>query len=241
MIGTKRSIGCMAALSLLIGGAAQAGSNWESYSMNVPSGEEGAVLVAIEKFMDTKAGKKMPGSYSLMISQVDGADPSTHSILWAAESVAEREKYTKSMEGNADWAALVASLSNATDGWSTYRMAFNKTWGDGGDTDSVWYLHALVITDVSAYERALDALMSSTVAKKFKGTMSLSTVVAGGITPASHVLSMGYANEAEAEAWNDALAGSPAYAAFEKATAGSSEYKGTSIINTIKAWGTMTP
>jgi hypothetical protein len=241
MISTKRLIGWMVAVSLLIGGAAQAGSNWESYGMNVSSGEEGAVLAAIEKFMATKAGKKMPGSYSLMISQVDGADPSTHSIIWATESIAEREKYTKSMEGNADWAALVASLSNATDGWSTYRMAFNKTWGDDGNTDSVWYIHALVIRDAAAYEGALDALMSSAVAKKFKGSMTLSTVVAGGITPASHVLSVGYANEAEAEAWDDALAGSPAYAAFEKATAGSSEYKGTSIINTIKAWGTMTP
>jgi hypothetical protein len=209
--------------------------------MNVSQGEEGAVLAAIEKFMATKAGKKMPGSYSLMVSLVDGANPTTHSIIWATNSTAERETYTKSMEGNADWAALVASLSNATDGWTTYRMAFDKTWGDSGDADSLWFVHSVIIPDPAAYESALDTLMSSAVAKKFKGSMTLSTVAAGGVTPASHLLSVGYENEAEKEAWDDALAGSAEFAAFEKATAGSSEYKGTTIISTVKSWGTMTP
>jgi hypothetical protein len=105
MTTTIRLIGLVVAASFCIGGAAQAGSNWESYGMNVSQGEEGAVLAAIEKFMATKAGKKMPGSYSLMVSLVDGANPTTHSIIWATNSTAERETYTKSMEGNADWAA----------------------------------------------------------------------------------------------------------------------------------------
>jgi len=234
-------IGFFLAVTLLIGGTAQAGPNWESYGMKIAAGEEGAVLAVIEKFMATKAGKAMPGSYSLMSSWMNGSDPTTHSIIWATDSIAEREKYIRSMEGNADWAALITSLSRATDSWASYRMAFDKTWGESGESDSVWYIYPAALADPAAYQSAMDELMNSKVAKKFKGSLVLSRIVAGGVVSASHLISQGFESEAEAEKWDEVLTASPEFAAFRKATEGSSKYMGTSILYTVKSWGGMTP
>ena len=50
-MNAKLFSGFLIAALVVIGGTAQAGSNWESYGMNVPHGKEGDVLAAIEKFM----------------------------------------------------------------------------------------------------------------------------------------------------------------------------------------------
>jgi len=227
--------------SFLAAGAAHAGPNWEAYGLQVDPKNEGAVLAAIEKFMATEAGKTVPGAYSFMQSTMDGADPTTHSIIWTTDSVAERATYMQSMEGNPDWNAFVGTLNGLTSGYASYRMAFLKTWGDSGSTDPVWYIHSMAIPDGPAYLKALDELMTSEIGKKFTGWMVFSRVVAGGVTPASHLISVGFETEAEAEDWEAKLQASPENAAFMKATAGSYQYLGASILTTIKTWGDMGP
>ena len=228
-------------LCLLTAGAVQARPNWEAYGLQVAPGDGAAVLAAIESFMATEAGQKVPGAYSLMQATMDGADPTTHSIIWTTDSVAERATYMQSMEGNADWNSFVETLSGLTRGFASYRMAFVKTWGDSLGTDPIWYIHMLSLEDGAAYLKALDELMTSEVGQTFTGWMVLSRVVAGGLTPASHLISVGFETEAEAEDWEARLEASAENAAFTKTTAGTYDYLGSSILTTMKTWGDLGP
>ena len=226
---------------VMTAGAVHAGPNWEAYGLQVAPKDTGAVLEAIETFMATEAGQKVPGAYSLMQSTMDGADPTTHSIIWTTDSVADRATYMQSMERNEDWNTFVATLSGLTRGFSSYRMAFLKTWGDSGSSDPVWYIHMLKLEDGAAYLKALDALMTSELGRTFSGWMVFSRVVAGGVTPSSHLISVGFETEAEAEDWEARLEASAENAAFQKATAGTYEHLGSSILTTLKTWGDLGP
>lgn len=228
-------------LCLVVASTAQARPNWEAYGLQVAPAEAGRVVAAIETFMATDAGQKVPGAYSLMQATMDGADPTTHSIIWTTDSVAERATYMQSMEGNEDWNSFVETLTGLTRGFASYRMAFVKTWGDAGSTDPIWYIHMLSIEDGAAYLEELDKLMTSELGRTFTGWMVFSRVVAGGLSPATHLISVGFETEAEAEDWEARLEASPANAAFMKATAGTYRYLGASILTTIKTWGELGP
>ena len=80
--------------------------------------------------------------------------------------------------------------------------------------------------------------MTSETGKKFPGSMYLSSVAAAGMGAASHVVSVGFASEAEAETWNEMLFPSADWAAFQKATDEGSEYLGAFVLRTVKTWGT---
>jgi hypothetical protein len=56
----------------------------------------------------------------------------------------------------------------------------------------------------------------------------------------THVVSVGYASEAEREAWLQTRSGSAAWAAYVEATNASSRLLGTSLFRNLGAWGTAT-
>ena len=65
----------------------------------------------------------------------------------------------------------------------------------------------------------------------------LSRVAAAGFAPATHVISVGFASEAHAEAASAALYASDAWAAYMEATADVANLGGTFIIRTVATWG----
>ena len=115
-----------------------------------------------------------------------------------------------------------------------------RSWGDIADTDPVWVSHAFVVSDPAAFLAAFDELLASPTGKKFPGQVHLSGVSAGGITPVTHVASVGYASEAEREAWIQTRSGSAAWAAYVEATKASSRLLGTSLFRTLRSWGPAT-
>lgn len=233
-------IATLISLALLLTGPAHAAANWQAFSFAAEPQNVPKLIAAIEKFMATEAGKEMPGTMSLMASVIDGADPSTHSIITSTDSLAARETWLQKHQPGAAWTELVNSFVALTDLGSTSRMIFQKTWGDGGEGDVVWHLYALDVSDPAAYSKALDKLMASATGKQFPGSLWLSSIAAAGMGSASHVLSVGYASEAEAEKWNATMLPSADWAAFDKATDGISNLAGSFVLRSIKTWGTPT-
>jgi hypothetical protein len=223
---------------LFLAGAAQGAENWESFGFTIAAKDLPQLVAATDKFMASEVGKAMPGTLSLMVAEIDGADPATHSYITSTESMAAREKWNASLEGNADWQALLDAFASVATAGANARMIFLKSWAGGGDTDGVWHLFGLTVSDGGAYLKAMDTLMASETGKKFPGSLYLSSVAAAGMSTVTHVVSVGYQSEAEAEAWNDVMVQSPAWAAFQSATDSISENAGAWVLRTVKTWGT---
>ena len=62
-------------------------------------------------------------------------------------------------------------------------------------------------------------------------------IVAGGLSPVTHVISVGYASEAEMEAWIDVRNASGDWAAYLEASGPTGEYLGGSLARDLKTWG----
>jgi hypothetical protein len=60
--------------------------------------------------------------------------------------------------------------------------------------------------------------------KKFPGQVYLSEVVAGGISPVTHVISVGYASEAEMESWSKVRDASADWSTYLTASRKSAHY-----------------
>jgi hypothetical protein len=222
---------------LFLAGAAQGAENWESFGFTIADKNLPQLIAATDKFMASDAGKAMPGTLSLMVSVIDGADPTTHSYISSAESMAAREKWNASLEGHAEWTALLDSFASVAESTSSSRMTFVKNWGEGND-DVVWHLYGLRLKDGDAYVTAMNTLMGSATGQKFPGSLYLSSVTASGMSDVTHVLSVGYASEAEAEAWEEVMNPSAEWGVFQRATASISEVAGAWVLRTVKTWGT---
>jgi hypothetical protein len=223
--------------SLFVATSVHGAENWQALSFTTTAQNLPKVVAATEKFMATDTGKAMPGSLSIMASVIDGADPATHSFITSMESLAAREEWFTSLEGNADWNALRDTVASLAELGATSRMIFVKQWAEGGDTDVAWHLFGLVVKDEAAYLKALDTLMASETGKKFPGSLYLSSVAAAGMSTVTHIVSVGYTSEAEAEAWNETMASTDDWAAFQRATEGVSENAGAWVLRTVKTWG----
>ena len=234
----KRPIIVLAAGLLFLCASAHAAANWQTTGFRIDPQNVPKILAATDKFMSSPIGQQLPGSLSLMVIQIDGADPSTHSFITSVESMAAREVWTQKLPGNSDWTEFLNVVSSLSDLGATSRMIFMKSWGESGESDVVWQLHASRIDNPPGYLAALDALMGSETGKKFPGSLHLSSVAAAGLSPVSHVISVGFESAAEAEAWNEMMFQSADWAAFQKATDSTSEFLGTFVLRTLKTWGT---
>jgi hypothetical protein len=223
--------------SLFVAASAHTAENWQSLTFTTTAQNLPKVIAATEKFMATEAGKAMPGTLSIMASVIDGDDPTTNSFITSTESMATREKWIASLEGNADWIDLRDTVASLAELGATSRMVFVKHWGERGDKNVVWHLFALTVSDSAAYTKAMDTLMASATGKKFPGSLHLSSVAAAGMSPVTHVLSVGYESEAEAETWTATILASADWTAFQRATDPISDRDGSWVLRTLKTWG----
>jgi hypothetical protein len=153
------------------------------------------------------------------------------------KTAAEREAFVQSLQGNAAWTEFQNTLEKVSQpgGQVLYRNV--KSWGDINDTDAVWMAHAFDVSDPAAHLAALDALMASPTGKKFPGQVYLSAVVAGGMSPVTHVVSVGYASVREMADWIAVRDASADWATYQAASSKVSEYLGGSLANTANTWG----
>lgn len=218
-------------------GAAAAGS-WSALGFAVPPGNAPGVVEATDALLMSDIGKQFPGRLYLQAQLADGSDPGTHAFVPVYRSGAAREAYVEKLQADPAWAQFQAKLAELGRGTTTASYRVMRSWGDISDADEVWMVYAFSVSNPAGFVAASESFMASTTGKKFPGQLHLSSVVAAGIgTPSTHVLSVGFASEAEMEAWNDSLSANPEWQTYLGALNASSEFLGANMARTVKTWG----
>lgn len=236
----RKTLPLCLAFSLLTG-LAHGGPGWDVTSFAASPQNAPKLVAAIDEWM-AGAGGSYPGQVALYANEADGNDPATHTIIATFPSVAANEAYGRQIQGDekmsAEWAKLMGVFSTSTTVVQTTRGTFVKSWGEADPADSVWMHHMITVSDPGAVVAAFDRWMNSATGKRTPGQVHLSGVVAGGLGSPSHIVSIGYASQAEAERWQEELAGNQDYATFLEAVQQVSEYHGANLAVRVKAWGT---
>jgi hypothetical protein len=227
----------IASTLLLLVAQAAAATTWSLISFTATPANAPQVLAAIDKLMSSPAGKEFPGRLLFQTHVADGDNPATHSVAPIYASSAQREAYVEKLQTDPAWAAFQTSMTQLSQPVSTVLYRTVKSWGTVEDTDKVWASYAFTVKDPVKFTGALDTFMKSAKGKAFPGQVHLSEVVAGGISPVSHLISVGFASEAEMETWNGSLAGNADWNAYMTASQGSSEYLGANLVRDLKTWG----
>lgn len=232
-----RKAGWAVAVLLLSSQTAVASPSWSLISFSATPQNAPQVIAAADKLMSSAAGNEFPGRLILQVHLADGANPATHSFVPIYKSASEREAFVQKLQADPAWNEFTATMTKLSEPASNTLHRTLKSWGEVVDTDHVWGAYAFDVNDPAAFVAALDKLMASATGKKFPGQVHVSEVVAGGITPVNHVISVGYASEAEMEAWNDSLDGNADWKAYIDASNKSAEYLGANLARDLKTWG----
>ncbi len=220
---------------------AHAGPGWDVTSFSTTPQNAPKLVAAMDEWM-AAGGKDYPGTVVLSVNEADGNDPATHTILVNFGSVAENEAFGQKIQSNeklsAAWNKLMNVFASTVTVVQTTRGSLLRSWGDVDPSDTVWMHHFVTANNAAAVVGALDRWANSAKGKTMPGQMHLSSVIAGGIGSPSHIISIGYASQAEMETWGDSLAGNPDFAAFMAAIQPATEYHGANLSVEVKTWGT---
>jgi hypothetical protein len=222
---------------LLFSQAAAASPSWVLISFTTTAKDVPEVLAAADELMSSEAGKEFPGRLLLQGHVADGSNPATHSFVPIYKTVAQREAFVQKLQADPAWSEFMETMTKVSQPVSQVLHRTLKSWGEIVDSDHVWAGHAFDVSDPAAFLAAIDKFMASETGKKFPGQAHLSSVVAGGITPVSHTISVGYASEVEMEAWAESLVGNADWRAFIDASNTSAQYLGNNLVRDVKAWG----
>jgi len=213
---------------------------WSAISFSTTPQNLPLVVAAADTLMNSAAGKEFPGKLLLQAEVADGSNPATHSFVPIYKTAAQREAYLQKLQADPAWNDFLGEMTKLSQPVATNLYRVVKSWGEIVDTDHVWMGYAFHVTDEPSFLAALARLMASPTGKKFPGQVYLSEVVAGGITPVTHLISVGYASEAEMEGWNASLSTSADWAAYLKASRKAAEFLGGSLSRDLKTWGPAT-
>jgi hypothetical protein len=237
---TMKRIGFVAIGLLLLCRAADAQPTWSAISFSTTPPNAPLVLAAADALMSSAAGKEFPGKLLLQIEVADGSDPATHSFIPIYKTSAERAAFVEKLQADPAWGIFQGEMAKLSQPVSTVLYRTVKTWGELVDTDHVWMGHAFQVEDPKAFVAALDKFIASPTGKKFPGQAYLSAVVAGGITPVTHLISVGYASEAEMESWIATRDASADWATYLTTSRKAATYLGGNLSRDLKSWGPAT-
>jgi hypothetical protein len=235
-----KSIGFALMGLLFLGQAAAAGPTWSTIGITTTPQNAPQVIAATDKFMNSAAGKEFPGLLLLQVFVANGSNPATHSFVPLFKSAADREAYSLKLTADPAWAEYQATMAQLAQPVAQVMYVTMKSWGEIADSDPIWMSYAFTVKDPPAFLAALDKFMASETGKKFPGQVHLERVMAGGISPVTHLISVGYASAAEMEAWGDSLMGNTDWAAYLDAVRPTAQPLGSTLVRTIKSWGSLT-
>jgi hypothetical protein len=240
MQGTRsRKLGGLVAATALFIAQAAAGDpqlQINSIALN-PGANPADVVAATDQLMGSAIGKQATGRLLLLASVADGDNPASHSFVILNKSAAAGEAFNQNLYADPAWAQFQAAMAKLGTIAGTARYRTIKSWGDITDSDVVWLGVALVVKDVPAFLAARERYAASETGKKFPGQGHLSAVVAAGASPVTHVISVGYASEAEMESWGTVMRASADWQAYQAAIQGSAQVVGFSLSRVVKSWG----
>ena len=228
------------AIGLLFFSHAAAAQTWSAISFSTTAPNAPLVVAAADALMSSAAGKTFPGKLLLQAEVADGDSPATHSFIPIYKTAAERETFVQALQADPAWNTFTAEMAKLSQPVSTVLYRSAKTWGELVDTDHVWMGYAFHVTDPAAFVASLNKLMASPTGKKFPGQVYLSAVVAGGISPVTHLISVGFASQAEMETWDATRDASADWATYIKESRKAAEFLGANLSQDLKSWGPAT-
>jgi hypothetical protein len=202
-----------------------------------PGGTEAQEIAAADALMASAVGKAAPGRVTLYRTIAAGSDPATHTYAISNPSVAQGEAFDTKLYADAAWASYVRAFEAHATPVSSTRFRTVRSWGDVNDTDAVWTVVLLRITDVPKFLAARARFEATETGKKFPGQWHLNAVVAGGVSPVTHQVAAGFASEAEADAWSAAQRANSDWQTYLNETRDISQTVGFSMHRVVKAWG----
>jgi hypothetical protein len=232
-----RSSLAVAAIGIFFAAQSATAASWSVISFTTTPQNTPKILAAGDKLMMSAAGKTFPGRLVLSQNVADGDNPATHAWVPVYKSAADREAFVQKLQADPAWDEFITTIQALSQPGGTTLYRTVKSWGDVVDSDTVWMTHSLRVSDPATFLSALETFRSSPTGQKFTGQVHVSAVAAGGMTPVTHIISVGYASEAEMEAWADTRSASADWAAYVKVARPVSEYLGGSLGRNLKAWG----
>ncbi len=229
-----------AAIGLVLLGQTAAAQTWSTINISTTAPNAPQVLAAADALMSSAVGKEFPGKLLLQAAVADGDSPATHIFVPIYKTAAEREAFVQKLQADPAWSTFQGEMAKLSTPVATVLYRVVKSWGDIVDTDHVWMAHAFHVTDAPAFLAAMDKFRASPTGQKFPGQVYISAVVAGGISPVTHVISVGYASEAEMETWSALRDASADWAAYRTASSKAAEYLGANLARDLKSWGPAT-
>jgi len=216
---------------------ASAGPGYSLATTDVKPLDIPTFIAATDKMMASTNAQKYKGRLLLLQHIADGDDPSTLSIVSIYKSAADLEEYSNLMQNDPARMEYMKSIVPIGSLQNTARLSTVKSWGDINDTDTIWNAHYFTVTDVPAFLAALETWFASPAGKKSPAQAHLAAMAIGGLTPVTHVLSLGYASIAEMEAFVDNNSNDPDRAALLAALRKVSTHVGADLSRTLKTWG----
>ena len=236
---TMKTIGLALVGLLFLGQSAAASPTWSAIGVAVTPENAPKVIEATDKLMNSEVMKEFPGLLVLQAHVADGYNPATHSFVPLYKSAADREAIAQKLMGDDAWKDFQKCMTKLTEPVSNVMYRTLKSWGEIVDTDHVWMSYSFAVSDPPALLAALEKFMASETGKKSPGQVHLEGAIAGGMSPVTHLIMVGYASEAEMETWRDSLAGNADWAAYLKASRASAQLLGATMLRDVKAWGSL--
>ncbi len=196
-----------------------------------------ALGAAVDTLMASSVGKEFPGHLWLQVRLADGADPATHGFFSVYRDTAAREAFTKKLYATPEWKAFTDTYASNAKTVATGRMRVQARWGEAAQSDDYWEAYFVDANDAAAITGALQAYFASATGKQHPGQVWLFSASALGASPVSHIVSVGFSGEAEAEAWRDKSTGTDDWKALMAAFDKHSEYHGAIHVRDMKEWG----
>jgi hypothetical protein len=186
-----RSSFVAAAAALFLAAQGATAASWSVISFTTTPQNAPKILAAGDKLMMSEAGKTFQGRLVLSQNVADGNNPATHAWVPVYKSAADREAFVQKLQADPAWDEFIATVQALSDPGGTTLYRTLKSWGDIVDADTVWMTHALSVSDPAAFLAALETFRASPTGQKFDGQVHVSAVVAGGMTPVTHIGSLG--------------------------------------------------
>jgi hypothetical protein len=231
-----KRIAFLAASLLILSTPAAAGPIWNSINLSISPADAPKVAAALDKLMKA-TGDGLTGSVSLMAYVAGGEGSVSHNIISSFDSRAEGEAWGRKVSESDAWKKYAKETDGMTQLGGLSRMNFVKSWGEDDAADAFWEIYGFNVSDAGAFTAALDALNASDAGKATGASVHLSEIAAAGAAPVTHLISVGYKSEAEAEKSSAELIATKAWATYLDASSKAATPAGAWMIRTVKTWG----
>ena len=218
---------------------ANSGPLFYGQSMGFVASDAPAVLAAMERWRNSKAGKAAPNTVVLLQNIVNGDYRSTHGVNIFYPNGAAMDASTKLLEGNKEWAEFQRTLFNLVEfEWeNTYAILRAKANdGDVSSTNPVSIVYGITVTDSATFMSAFNKLWNSAAIQEFPGAVYLGASIAAGTTPGTHFVTFVADSRGKLTEAMMAMQSSKEMASYMESASGARTPEATNMFFELKRW-----